>query len=69
MFDFFYQARRDQNPDEPIYITMCFIMQYSGTELDEVETLFDTYMKEGKDYDKHEKKEMVEYLYNLAQEV
>jgi hypothetical protein len=69
MFDFFYQARREANPDEPIYITMCFVMQYSGTDRDEVELLFDTYMKVKQDYDKEEKKEMVDYLYKLAKEV
>lgn len=69
MFDNFYSLRREANPDEPIFISLCFVIQYSGTDRDEVEQIFDTYMKVKVDYDKEEKKEMVDYLFKVAQEL
>lgn len=68
MIDKYYTLRRESHEDEPIYITLCFVLQGSGAEREEVTDIFNVYMKEGEDYDKPEYDEMVDYLFKVAQD-
>lgn len=66
MFDKFYQKRRDEFPDEPVYLTLCSVLCESGESKDIVIEIFDTYMILGEHYDAPERKEMIDYLVNIS---
>lgn len=68
MFDNYYQLRRDSHPYEPKYISLCFVLQGSGADKAEIKELFDFYMVEEEDYDKPERKEMIDYLVKVSNE-
>lgn len=67
MIEQYFQWRRESNPEEPIYITLCFVLQESGAEREEIKDYFHTYMVEGIDYDEEEGGEMIDYLVKIAQ--
>lgn len=68
MFNDFYNKQRELCPDEPKYISLCKVLQYSGEERPEIEHIFVSYMKEGEDYDRNEFEEMVSYLVEQAKD-
>lgn len=68
-FKHFWDKRRKENPGEPKYISLCYVLQYSGQDKTEIGNIFDTYMVVTKDYDSNERTEMVDYLVDISRDM
>jgi hypothetical protein len=66
-FDYFWKKQRELEPGEPKYISLCKILQGSGEDYGVIEGIFMTYMTL-EDYDLPEKKEMLDYLFDVAKD-
>ena len=66
MFEVFWEKQRKKEPEEPKMISLCKILQGSGEDRKEIEKIFHTYMIEGKDYDRFEDMEMIDYLVEIS---
>lgn len=62
-----YLNRRKDNPNEPKYISLCYVIEYSGDTKKEVEEKFDLVM-DSTDYDPEERETMITYLSEIAQD-
>lgn len=69
MFKDFWDKRRKENPGEPKYISLCYILEGSGENRKTIETIFESYMDEGEDYDSKEEIEMVNYLFTISKDL
>lgn len=67
-FDYFWNKRRKKFPDEPKYITMCYILEGSGEESREIYELFDEYVPK-KDFLSKEREQMVAYLIEISKDL
>jgi len=67
MFEEFWNKRRKKNQDEPKYISLCYILEGSGAEKEEIEMIFNEYIPK-EDFLPNEKKQMVAYLVEIAQD-
>lgn len=68
MFEIFWNKRRKAHPDEPKYITLCYILEGSGEDRKTIETIFESYLDELIDYDNEEKIQMVNYLFTISKD-
>jgi hypothetical protein len=68
MFEKFWDKRRKENPGEPKYISLCYILEGSGETLGVIQTIFESFLDEGIDYDSGEELEMVDYLFTIAKD-
>jgi hypothetical protein len=68
MFADFYNKQREVEPNDPIYISLCKVLQGSGEDKEVIESYFNTYMKVGIDYDKKDRKIMVDYLFEQSKD-
>lgn len=68
MFDKFWVKRRKKYPEEPKYISLCYILEGSGEQRNIIENIFDKYMLVKKDYDLPERDQMIDYLFTIAKD-
>lgn len=68
-FDYFWKKQRALEPEEPKYISLCKILMGSGEDKKVIAEIFDKYMVDGEDYDYVERREMVDYLYEIAKDI
>lgn len=66
-FDYHWNKRRKKFPDEPEYISLCFVLEGSGAEAEEIYELFDEYMPSD-DFFLNEREEMCAYLIFIAED-
>ena len=59
----------NKEPNWGTYLHLCTCVQESGMEREEIELYFNKYMKVKVDYDRPEKKELIDYLLKLSLEV
>lgn len=67
MFNTFWKKRRKDNPGEPKYISLCYILEGSGEGSAEIYEIFDEYMDKA-DFLPKDREEMVLYLIDIAQD-
>lgn len=67
-FDYFWQKRRKENPNENKYISLCYILNGSGETGEGVHNIFLKYLVVGEDYDEPERNEMVKYLFKISKD-
>lgn len=67
-FDRHFDKRRKNNPEEPVYITLCYVLEYSGEEAPEVYEIFDEYMPPD-DFFLNEREQMVRYLIDISKDI
>ena len=63
--DKFWNKRRKQNPDEPPYISLCYILEGSGEDIASIYEIFDEYMPK-EDFKADEREMMVAYLADIS---
>ena len=68
MISKFWNKRRKQNPDEPPYISLCYILEGSGSTAEDIYEIFDEYMPK-EDFNKDEREIMVAYLVDISQDL
>ena len=61
----FWDKRRKANPGEPKYISLCYILEGSGIEADEIYEIFDEYIPK-EDFNQDERETMVAYLLDIS---
>ena len=66
-FEKHWNKRRKAHPDEPRYITLCYLLEGSGEEAVDIYELFDEYIPK-KDFLVSERETMVSYLIDIAQD-
>lgn len=68
MFKKHWDKRRKEHSDEPKYISLCYILEGSGEDLNFITSTFDMYMLIDLDYDQPERNEMINYLLTISQD-
>ena len=64
-FKVFLQESIEKEPHLGTYIHFCKVLSGSGASMTEITRLFNKYMPED-EYDKPEKKELLDFLYRVA---
>ena len=64
-FEKHWNKRRKAHPDEPRYITLCYLLEGSGEEPAEIYELFDEYIPRD-DFFLNEREELCAYLIDIA---
>jgi hypothetical protein len=67
-FELHWNKRRKKHPDEPAYISLCYILEGSGEDSADIFEIFDEYMPRDSFY-KTERETMVLYLIDIAQDL
>lgn len=67
-FEGFWNKRRKANPDEPKYISLCYILEGSGEDATEIYEIFDEYVPK-EDFFPNEREEMVSYLIEISKDL
>lgn len=68
MFETFWNKRRKNNPREPKYISLCYILEGSGETASELYEIFDEYMSKD-DFIPTEREQMVQYLIEISRDL
>lgn len=68
MFETFWNKRRKENPGEPKYITLCYLLEGSGEEADEIYEIFDEYIPK-EEFLPNEREQMVAYLIDISKDL
>lgn len=68
MFKKHWDKRRKENPNEPKYISLCYILEGSGEDRNIIENIFLLYLTIKIDYDAGEEEEMINYLFKIAKD-
>ncbi len=67
-FNYHWDKRRKKLPDEPKYISLCYLLEGSGEGPAEVYEIFDEYVPK-KDFLPSEREQMVLYLIEIAKDL
>ena len=66
-FEKHWNKRRKDNPGEPKYISLCFILEGSGEDSTTLYEIFDEYIPK-EDFLPEEREQMVAYLIDIAED-
>lgn len=64
----FWNKRRKANPGEPKYISLCYILEGSGCDAEDIYEIFDEYIPK-EDFKPEEREQMVAYLITICDDL
>lgn len=64
-FDTHFNKRRKAHNDEPVYISLCYILEGSGEDSAEIYEIFNEYMPRDS-FLPEERQQMIDYLVEIA---
>ena len=63
-----FNKRQKDNPGEPRYISLCYILEGSGEDSATIYEIFDEYIPKG-DFLPSEREQMVQYLITISEDL